>query len=123
MDDHILLVEHDVKLAQFIELELTNAGFQLSVAYDALTALSLAQMTLPILVIFDLALLHQISALETFQMIQATNTRMPIIFLTAMDQDEAKMQANKINIETENLLFKPFSIDELLFRIQISLVS
>jgi DNA-binding response OmpR family regulator len=35
---HILLIEDEVKLAKFIELGLNYQGYQVSVAYDGLTA-------------------------------------------------------------------------------------
>ncbi len=53
MSAHILLVEDEVKLARFIELELTSEGYRISIAHDGMTGLTLARESAPELVILD----------------------------------------------------------------------
>ncbi|NEQ87741.1 MAG: response regulator transcription factor, partial [Moorea sp. SIO2I5] len=53
MTHHILVVEDETKLAQFIELELKYEGYQVSVAYDGLAGLGEARESNPDLVILD----------------------------------------------------------------------
>ena len=43
MTSHILVVEDEVKLAQFIEMELKYEGYHVSVANDGLAGLSAAR--------------------------------------------------------------------------------
>lgn len=50
---HILLVEDEVKLARFLELELNYQGYQVSVAYDGLTAMIAARQLQLDLIILD----------------------------------------------------------------------
>jgi DNA-binding response OmpR family regulator len=44
---HILLVEDEIKLARFIELELESEGYRVSVAHDGMSGLSLARESEP----------------------------------------------------------------------------
>jgi len=43
MKTHILLVEDEVKLARFVELELSSEGYHVSVAHDGMSGLTLAR--------------------------------------------------------------------------------
>lgn len=43
MTAHIIVVEEEVKLARFIELELTYEGYRTSVAHDGVTGLAAAR--------------------------------------------------------------------------------
>ena len=53
MTAHILLVEDDDKLAQFMKLELTTEGYQVSLAQDGMNGLTQAREVHPDLIILD----------------------------------------------------------------------
>jgi len=50
---HILLIEDEIKLARFIELELNSEGYRITVAHDGMAGLTLARESTPDLVILD----------------------------------------------------------------------
>jgi DNA-binding response OmpR family regulator len=117
MTAHILLIEPETTLAKFIALELKQAGFQVTELLSECPDLSLLPQTPLSLAIFDLKRL-KFSGLETQRQIQAIAQRMPVIWLSAMDQDEACQNFNQWDSDIKNhLLFKPFSIEELLSKI------
>jgi DNA-binding response OmpR family regulator len=115
---HILLVEDEVKLARFIELELNYEGYQVSVAYDGLTALTAARELRPDLVILDW-MLPGISGLEICRRLRSTSDQVPIILLTA--KDEVSDRVAGLDAGADDYVVKPFSVEELLARVRAHL--
>lgn len=111
---HILLVEDEVKLARFIELELNYEGYQVSVAYDGLTALTAARELHLDLVILDL-MLPGLSGLEICRSLRSIVDKVPIILLTV--KDEVSDRIAGLDTGANDYLIKPFSADELLARV------
>ncbi|KOP26186.1 regulator [Hapalosiphon sp. MRB220] len=118
MTAHILLVEDEVKLARFVELELTSEGYQVSVAHDGITGLTLARESLPDLAILDW-MLPGLSGLEICRRLRATGSSIPIILLTA--KDEVSDRVAGLDAGADDYVVKPFSIEELLARIRAHL--
>jgi DNA-binding response OmpR family regulator len=117
MTAHILLIEPEFKLAKFIALELKQAGYQVTEILSELPDLTLLQQRPVSLAIFDLKRL-KFSGLETQRQVQAIVERMPVIWLSTMDRDEVYQNFNRFDSDIrDHLLFKPFSIEELLLRI------
>jgi DNA-binding response OmpR family regulator len=115
---HILLVEDEVKLARFVELELNYEGYQVSVAYDGLTAITAAQNLHPDLVILDW-MLPGLSGLETCRRLRSTGDKVPIILLTA--KDEASDRIVGLDAGADDYLVKPFCVEELVARVRTHL--
>ncbi|BAZ47487.1 winged helix family two component transcriptional regulator [Nostoc sp. NIES-4103] len=115
---HILLIEDEVKLARFIELELNYEGYQVSVAYDGLTALTAAQKLRLDLIILDW-MLPGLSSSEIYRRLRSTGYRVPIILLTA--KDEVSDRVAGLDIGADDYVVKPFSIEELLAKVRIQL--
>lgn len=118
MTVHILLVEDEVKLARFVELELSSDGYQVSVAYDGMAGLSMARETS-----FDLAILDWmlpgLTGVELCRRLRATGSKIPIILLTARDEVSDRVQG--LDAGADDYMVKPFSIEELLARIRAHL--
>ncbi|MDX2231563.1 MAG: response regulator transcription factor [Leptolyngbyaceae cyanobacterium bins.349] len=118
MTAHILLVEDEVKLARFVELELNSDGYQVTVAHDGMTGLSIARET-P----FDLAILDWmlpgLTGVELCRRLRATGNKIPIILLTARDEVSDRVQG--LDAGADDYMVKPFSIEELLARIRAHL--
>lgn len=112
---HILLVEDEVKLARFIELELNYEGYQVSVAYDGLTALTAARELHLDLIILDW-MLPGLSGLETCRRLRSTGARVPVILLTA--KDEVSDRIVGLDAGADDYVVKPFSVEELLARVR-----
>jgi DNA-binding response OmpR family regulator len=117
MTAHILLIEPETTLAKFIALELKQAGFQVTELLSERPNLTLLQQPPLSLAIFDLKRL-KFSGVETQRQIQAIAQRMPIIWLSTMDPDEVCQNFHQFDNDIkDHLLFKPFSIEELLSKI------
>ena len=114
MNDRILLVEDDPKLSEFIAAELSLEGYRVTVAIDGLAGLTLARDTQPDLIILDW-MLPEISGLDVCMRLRKIGSRIPIIMLTA--KDEIPDRVTGLNAGADDYLTKPFSIQELLARI------
>lgn len=118
MNTHILLVEDEVKLARFVELELSYEGYQVSVAHDGLAGLTLAREKNPDLVILDW-LLPGLPGLEVCRRLRSTGNKVPIILLTA--KDEVSDRVAGLDAGADDYVVKPFSVEELLARVRAHL--
>lgn len=74
---HILLVEDEIKLARFVELEPSYEGYQVSTTHDGLTGLTAARELKLDLVILDW-MLPGLSGVEICRRLRSTSD-MPII--------------------------------------------
>lgn len=118
MTSHVLVVEDEVKLAQFIELELKYEGYQVSVANDGLEGLTKARESNPDLVILDW-MLPGISGLEICRRLRLTGNKVPIVLLTAKDAVEDRVAG--LDAGADDYVVKPFSVEELLARVRAHL--
>jgi DNA-binding response OmpR family regulator len=115
MSAHILLVEDEIKLARFIELELESEGYRVSVAHDGMSGLSLARESKPDLAILDW-MLPGLTGVELCRRLRATGSKIPVILLTA--RDEVGDRVTGLDAGADDYVVKPFSIEELLARIR-----
>ncbi|MBF2017190.1 MAG: response regulator transcription factor [Rivularia sp. T60_A2020_040] len=115
MKAHILLVEDEVKLAKFVELELGFEGYQVSVANDGLTGLTMARESQPDLILLDW-MLPGMTGLEICRRLRSTGDKVPIILLTA--KDEVSHRVAGLDAGADDYVVKPFSVEELLARVR-----
>ncbi|MGB3652374.1 MAG: response regulator transcription factor [Rivularia sp. (in: cyanobacteria)] len=115
MTAHILLVEDEVKLAKFVELELGFEGYQVSVANDGLTGLTMAREREPDLILLDW-MLPGMTGLEICRRLRSTGDKVPIILLTA--KDEVSDRVAGLDAGADDYVVKPFSVEELLARVR-----
>jgi DNA-binding response OmpR family regulator len=115
---HILVIEDEAKLAQFIELELKYEGYQVTVAQDGLSGLTAARESHPDLILLDW-MLPGVSGLEICRRLRLTGDRVPIILLTA--KDEIGDRVAGLDAGADDYIVKPFSIEELLARLRAHL--
>ena len=118
MAAHILLVEDEVKLARFVELELNSEGYRVSVVNDGMSGLSVARESEPDLVILDW-MLPGLTGVELCRRLRATGSKIPVIMLTA--RDEVSDRVAGLDAGADDYVVKPFSIEELLARIRAHL--
>jgi DNA-binding response OmpR family regulator len=114
----ILIVEDEIKLAQFIELELKYEGYAVTVANDGLAGLTAARESHPDLIILDW-MLPGISGLEVCRRLRQTGDRVPVILLTA--KDEIGDRVAGLDAGADDYVVKPFSVEELLARVRAHL--
>jgi DNA-binding response OmpR family regulator len=115
---HILLVEDEIKLARFIELELKSEGYRVTVAHDGMSGLSLVRESEPDLAILDW-MMPGLTGVELCRRLRSTGIKIPVILLTA--KDEVGDRVTGLDAGADDYLVKPFSIEELLARIRAHL--
>jgi DNA-binding response OmpR family regulator len=115
---HILLVEDEIKLARFIELELQSEGYRVTVAHDGMSGLSLVRESEPDLAILDW-MMPGLTGVELCRRLRSTGIKIPVILLTA--KDEVGDRVTGLDAGADDYLVKPFSIEELLARIRAHL--
>ena len=118
MTPHILVVEDEAKLAQFIKLELEFEKYTVTIAPDGFTGLSSARETQPDLILLDW-MLPGISGPEICRRLRQTGDKVPIILLTA--KDEVSDRVAGLDAGADDYVIKPFSIEELLARVRANL--
>jgi DNA-binding response OmpR family regulator len=118
MNAHILLVEDEEKLARFVQLELDSEGYQVTIAHDGMSGLSLARELMPDLAILDW-MLPGLSGLELCRRLRSTGSKIPVILLTA--KDEVGDRVAGLDAGADDYVVKPFSIEELLARVRAHL--
>jgi DNA-binding response OmpR family regulator len=118
MTAHILLVEDEVKLARFVELELGYEGYKVTVTYDGLSGLTAARESQPDLVIVDW-MLPGLTGLEICRRLRTTGDQVPVILLTAKDGVSDRVAG--LDAGADDYVLKPFSVEELLARVRAHL--
>lgn len=114
MQTSILVVEDEEKLAQAIALYLRNAGFTVEIALDGQAALKSFERGPPDLIVLDL-MLPKVDGWEICHRIRK-DSDVPIIMLTARVGEPARVQG--LELGADDYLEKPFSLRELVARIQ-----
>ncbi len=110
----ILLVDDDPQLIRLVRANLESVGYRVLVAMDARSALELVDIEMPDMVILDI-MLPEIDGYELCQRIREFSA-LPIIMLTAKGEDVDKVRGFKLG--ADDYLTKPFSVQELLARVE-----
>jgi len=111
----ILLVEDEENLRSTIKLNLEFEGYEVKAVEDGKKAISEFNSARFDLVILDV-MLPEISGFTVCETIRLTNADIPILFLTAKNSSQDKIQGLKIG--ADDYLTKPFNLEELLLRVQ-----
>jgi len=113
---HILIVEDEKGIVDFLKQGLEEENYTISTAYDGVEGLKKA-LELPIdLVLLDW-MLPKMQGIEVCKNIRLEKNNLPIIFLTAKDTIQETIEGLKAG--ANDYIKKPFSFDELLERIKI----
>ena len=115
--DKVLIVEDEVKLARFVELELKHEGYEVFVAHDGRTGLDMFENEKPDIILLDL-MLPELSGIEVCRRIRK-NSNVPIIMLTAKSETMDKVLG--LDSGADDYVTKPFDIEELLARMRVAL--
>ena len=113
----ILIVEDEVKIARFVELELKHEGYDIEKAFDGRTGLDMALSQDFDLILLDV-MLPQLNGLEVLRRIRLSKDT-PVILLTARDAVMDKVSG--LDAGADDYITKPFAIEELLARIRVAL--
>ncbi|HEX6871488.1 MAG TPA: response regulator, partial [Micromonosporaceae bacterium] len=118
--EKILVVDDDVDIARFIEMELGMAGFQVALAHDGLAALEMVRRWSPDLVVLDLMIpgMDGVGVTRTLRASAITSV-LPIIMLTARGRTADKVLG--LTEGADDYLVKPFDTLELVARVRSTL--
>ncbi|MHB2155585.1 response regulator transcription factor [Calditrichota bacterium GD2] len=111
----ILLVEDEESLARGLQFNLEAEGYQVTLARDGQQAIEFFDQQDFDLVILDVMLPYH-SGFEVAEHIREKTQQLPILFLTARRDTGDKIKGLKVG--ADDYLTKPFSLDELLLRIE-----
>lgn len=111
---HILIIEDEVKISQYLAKGLQESGYQTSICHDGLGALTRLQQADYDLVLLDVML----PAFDGWQILQTLRTmsQVPVLMLTAKDHVLDRVKG--LELGADDYLVKPFSYIELLARIK-----
>ncbi len=115
---HLLLVEDDLNLAFVVRDNLEQAGYRVTHAADGEAGWEAWQADHVDLCIFDV-MLPKRDGFDLATGIRQRDSQVPILFLTARGQKEDRLQGFRLG--GDDYLTKPFSIEELLLRIEVFL--
>jgi DNA-binding response OmpR family regulator len=112
---HVLVIEDEPTIHEFLRVGLSYEHHQVEVAEDGPTGLALARQHYPDLIILDL-MLPGMDGLEVCRQLREAGVDTPIIMLTA--RKEVPDRVAGLNVGADDYLTKPFSFDELLARMR-----
>lgn len=111
----ILIIEDEVKIARFLQLELEHEGYTAATSHDGREGLDMAIQGNYDLVILDV-MLPSLNGMEVLRRIRQVSD-LPVIMLTAKDDVMDKVMG--LDLGAQDYLTKPFAIEELLARIRV----
>lgn len=111
----ILVVEDESHLAKGLKFNLEREGYEVVVAGDGKAALEFMRDHTFDLMILDL-MLPRMGGLEVAKHIRKTDTRFPILMLSAKSTEEDR--ATGLEAGADDYLAKPFHLPELLLRVK-----
>ncbi len=117
MANRILIIEDEVKIARFIELELVHEGNIVEKAHDGREGLDKALSKNYDLILLDV-MLPKLNGLEVLRRLRMEKET-PVIMLTARDAVMDKVSG--LDAGADDYITKPFAIEELLARIRVAL--
>lgn len=114
MAEHILVIEDEQKIADFLRRGLTYEGFKVEVCADGESGLKAARDTPPDLVILDW-MLPGLDGLEVCRRLRAAGS-VPILMLTAKDSVADRVKG--LDSGADDYMVKPFAFEELMARVR-----
>ncbi|MDE3088269.1 MAG: response regulator transcription factor [Chloroflexota bacterium] len=114
MAEHILVIEDEQKIADFLRRGLTYEGFKVEVCLDGESGLKAARDTPPDMVILDW-MLPGLDGLEVCRRLRAGGA-VPILMLTAKDSVADRVKG--LDSGADDYVVKPFAFEELIARVR-----
>ena len=113
---HILIVEDEIGIMQFLQQGLEEEGYQITTASDGAKGYQLVQEHSFQLIILDW-MLPKMTGLELCKAIRNQDKKTPILFLTAKDTIQETIEG--LQAGANDYIKKPFSFEELVERIKV----
>ncbi|MCL2137221.1 MAG: response regulator transcription factor [Coriobacteriia bacterium] len=110
----ILVVDDESSITEFVRYNLKKEGYEVDVAADGATALTMATSASYDLIVLDV-MLPNLDGYEVVRRLRATSS-VPVLFLSARDTELDKVVG--LEIGGDDYLAKPFGVRELLARVK-----
>lgn len=112
----ILIVEDEIAIAELIEINLKQAGYECEYALDGEVAATKIEENKFDLILLDI-MLPKIDGYELMEYIEPTG--IPVIFISAKESVKDKIKGIKMG--ADDYIVKPFDISEVLARVEMVL--
>ncbi len=110
----VLVVDDEENITDLVATALRYEGFEVEVAQSGRGALTAATSFRPQLIVLDV-MLPDLDGFEVQRRLAADRLRVPILFLTARDETEAKVRG--LTMGADDYVTKPFSLEEFVARV------
>jgi two-component system OmpR family response regulator len=110
----VLVVDDEESITDLVGTALRYEGFQVEVERTGRAALTAATSFRPHLIVLDV-MLPDLDGFEVQRRLAADRLRVPILFLTARGETEAKVHG--LTMGADDYVTKPFSLEELVARV------
>jgi DNA-binding response OmpR family regulator len=117
-EELLLIVEDERAVARGLEYGLSREGFEVLIAENGRQAIELTRIHDPHLILLDIRL-PDISGFDVCRLLRNDGKRMPILMLTARDEEVDKVLG--LELGADDYIVKPFSIRELTSRVRAQL--
>src|SRR3954467_9350718 len=112
--ERLLLVDDEDNLRSMLDAALRHLGFEVHPVANGRDALEAMPKVRPDLVVLDV-MLPDVDGFEVCRRLRTEGSRTPVLFLTARDGTEDKVRG--LTMGGDDYLVKPFSLEELVARI------
>jgi two-component system alkaline phosphatase synthesis response regulator PhoP len=111
----ILVVDDEENIRDMIRMYLERGGYAVDEVNDGIEAVQFARQHKPDLIVLDI-MLPRMNGFEVCETLRAENNQVPVIMLTARDDDMDKIMG--LELGADDYLTKPFNPHELVARVR-----
>ncbi|MDQ1373618.1 MAG: two-component system, OmpR family, response regulator, partial [Actinomycetota bacterium] len=114
----VLVVDDEEHITELVAMGLSYNGFDVERTGSGRAALAAVEQQRPELIVLDVMLpdLDGFEVAKRLRQAEGAGTRVPIIFLTAKDTTQDKVEG--LRLGSDDYVTKPFSIEELIERVK-----
>jgi len=111
----ILVIEDEARIAEGLRLNLSLAGYAVSVAPDGIDGLEKWRAWQPDLIVLDI-MLPMIDGFSILKTIRQKDEKIPVLILSARGDTSDKVRGLRYGVD--DYLAKPFDLEEFLLRVE-----
>lgn len=110
----VLVIDDEASITDLVSLALTYQGYNVDKALSAREGMEKAKSLAPDIILLDV-MMPELDGFEVARRLRMEKIDIPIVFLTARDQTEAKVEG--LRLGGDDYVTKPFSLEELSARV------